>query len=180
MEEKTGTVKRIALLGAESTGKTTLARSLALRFQTLWVPEYARDYVNLNPGPVTAEQIEGIAKEQLLQENSAAANANQFLFCDTEFIVAKVWCIDVHASCPLWIESQIKQHQYDLYLLTSNDLPWIPDPARVNSQRRDYFFNWYKRELTEYNLPFEIINGRYEQRLLNAIRAIEKHFGKQD
>lgn len=179
MEEKT-TVKRIALLGAESTGKTTLARSLALRFQTLWVPEYARDYVNLNPGPVSQERIEYIAKEQLTQENRAAVHANQFLFCDTEFIVAKVWCIDVHSSCPLWIESQIREHKYDLYLLTSNDLPWVADPARVNAQRRDYFFNWYKRELTEYNLPFEIINGRYEQRLLNAIRAIEKHFGKQD
>jgi NadR type nicotinamide-nucleotide adenylyltransferase len=179
MEEKT-TVKRIALLGAESTGKTTLARSLALRFQTLWVPEYARDYVNLNPGPVSQESIEYIAKEQLTQENRAAVRANQFLFCDTEFIVAKVWCIDVHSSCPVWIESQIHEHKYDLYLLTSNDLPWVADPARVNAQRRDYFFNWYKRELTEYNLPFEIIYGRYEQRLLNAIRALEKHFGKQD
>ena len=94
MEEKTKGVKRIALLGAESTGKTTLARSLALRFQTIWVPEYARDYVNMNPGPVTLETIESISREQLSQENRAAANANNFLFCDTEFIVSKVWCMD--------------------------------------------------------------------------------------
>lgn len=180
MEEKTKGVKRIALLGAESTGKTTLARSLALRFQTIWVPEYARDYVNMNPGPVTLETIESISREQLSQENRAAANANNFLFCDTEFIVSKVWCMDLYSRSTPWIDEQITNHKYDLYLLTSNDLSWIPDPARVNAQRRDYFFNWYKRELIEYNLPFEIINGRYELRLLNAIRAIEKHFGKQD
>lgn len=180
MEEKTEGVKRIALLGAESTGKTTLARSLALRFQTLWVPEYSRDYVNLNPGPVTLNQIESIAKEQLSQENRAAAGANKFLFCDTEFIVSKVWCMDVYSRSTPWIDQQIISHKYDLYLLTSNDIAWVPDPARVNAQRRDYFFNWYKRELTEYELPFEVISGRYELRLLNAIRAIEKHFGKQD
>jgi nicotinamide riboside kinase len=88
--------------------------------------------------------------------------------------------MDVYSKSTHWIDEQITSHKYDLYLLTSNDIAWVPDPARVNAQRRDYFFNWYKRELTEYELPFEVISGRYELRLLNAIRAIEKHFGKQD
>ncbi len=177
MEKETQVVKRVALIGAESTGKTTLARSLALRFQTVWVPENAREFMNLHSGEYTADDVEKIAQEQIQQENRKATNANQLLFVDTELIISKVWCIDVFGTCPDWIEKNIAAHKYDLYLLTANDLVWVEDPLRVNAQRRDYFFNWYKRELEQYHLPYEIISGRYEARLLSAIKAIRKHLG---
>jgi hypothetical protein len=177
MEEKNTSVKRIAVIGAESTGKTTLARSLALRFQTVWVPENAREFMNLHTGDYTVEDIEKIAREQLQQENRLATTANELIFVDTELIIAKVWCVDVFGHCTEWIEKNITEHKYDLYLLTTNDLPWVADPLRVNAQRRDYNFNWYKRELEHYGLPFEIISGRYEARLLGAIKAIRKHLG---
>jgi len=180
MEKKHESVKKIAVLGAESTGKTTLARSLALRFQTVWVPESAREYMNINPGEYTIEDIEKISREQLAQEKRLGSSANEFLFVDTEQIISKVWCMDVFGKCPEWIENEISVNQYDLYLLTANDLPWVADPVRVNSQRRDYFFNWYKRELESHSLPYEVITGRYEARLLNAITAIRKHFGHFD
>lgn len=177
MEKENQIVRRIAVIGAESTGKTTLARSLALRFQTVWVPENAREFMNMHSGEYTVHDVEKIAKEQLQQENRLATNANELIFVDTELIIAKVWCVDVFGNCPEWIEQTISTHKYDLYLLTANDLPWVADPLRVNAQRRDYFFNWYKRELEHYQLPFEIISGRYEARLLNAIKAIRKHLG---
>ncbi|GAB4135470.1 MAG: hypothetical protein Fur0041_09540 [Bacteroidia bacterium] len=169
-------VRRIALIGAESTGKTTLAASLALRFNTLWVPELARDYVSRNQHQISPEEIESISRAQLAEEDKAAANANQLLFTDTEFIIAKVWCEDVYNTCPDWIIEMTKQHRYDLYLLTSNDLPWIPDPVRINAQRRDYFFNLYKKELEKLNVPFEVVSGRYENRLFNAVKIIKKYF----
>lgn len=177
MEKKPESLKRIALLGAESTGKTTLARSLALRFQTVWVPENAREYMNIHPGAYSMQDIEEISKEQLAQEKRLQSSANQVLIVDTELIISKVWCVDVFGTCPAWIEEEILKHKYDLYLLTANDLPWVADPVRVNAQRRDYFFNWYKRELENYNLPYEIVTGRYEARLLSAITSIRKHFG---
>lgn len=177
MEETTAAIKRIAILGAESTGKTTLARSLALRFGTVWVPEYAREYVANHPETCTANDIMKMMQTQLEQEKQLLPQASQLIISDTEHIIAKVWCEDVYGSAPSWFEENLLAHPFDLYLLTSNDLPWIADPVRVNPQRRDYFFNWYKRELDHYKLPYEIITGRYEQRLLNAIRAIEKHFG---
>ena len=180
MEKEAGPIKRIAVIGAESTGKTTLARSLALRFQTVWVPENAREYMNLHSGNYQVGDIEKISREQLQQENRLVSSANQLLFIDTEMIISKVWCVDVFGSCPPWIEEAISQNKYDLYLLTANDLPWVADPVRVNAQRRDYFFNWYKRELEGYQLPYEVISGRYEARLLNAINAIRKHFGHFD
>lgn len=180
MEKKLEGLKKIAVLGAESTGKTTLARSLALRFQTVWVPEHAREYMNMHSGEYSVADVEQIAREQLAQEKRLEASANQFLFVDTELIVAKVWTLDVFGNCPDWISEEIGSHQYDLYLLTANDLPWVPDPVRVNAQRRDYFFNWYKRELDSHNLPYEIVTGRYEARLLSAITSLRKHFGHFD
>lgn len=180
MEKKPEGLKKVAVIGAESTGKTTLARSLALRFQTVWVPENAREYMNVNPGEYNVEDIEKISREQLAQEKRLEASANGFLFVDTELIISKVWSIDVFGTCPEWIENEISHKQYDLYLLTANDLPWVADPVRVNSQRRDYFFNWYKRELESHSLPYEVVTGRYEARLLSAITAIRKHFGHFD
>ncbi|HEU4717535.1 MAG TPA: AAA family ATPase [Bacteroidia bacterium] len=178
--EKNNAIRRIAILGAESTGKTTLARSLALRFSTAWIPEYAREYMAEHPGAYTTDVVVEIAQKQLEEENRLVRQANKFLFVDTEFIIAKVWCEDVFGQCPEWIAQQITGHRYDLYLLTSNDLPWIPDPVRVNPQRRDYFFNIYKNELEANQLPFEIVTGRYEARLLHAIKIIERYFGSEE
>lgn len=177
MEKKAEPVRRIAILGAESTGKTTLARSLALRFHTVWVPEYAREYMSMHTGDYTIADIQRIAEHQLKEEDQLAQQANRFLFTDTEFIIAKVWSEDVFSSSPEWLSAKVTEHRYDLYLLTSNDLPWVADPVRINPQRRDYFFNMYKRELEENKLPYEIVSGRYEARLLNAINAVKKHFG---
>ncbi len=178
MEKTTQNIKRIALIGAESTGKTTLARALALRFDTVWVPEYAREYMTLNPGDYGITDVEDITRQHLRHEEELSLRAKKILITDTELITSAIWCEDVFGNCPKWIEEQITEHRYDLYLLTSNDLPWIADPVRVNSQRRDYFFNLYKRTLEEYQLPFEIISGRYEARLMCAINAIRKHFGE--
>ena len=180
MEKTAEPIRRIAILGAESTGKTTLARSLALRFNTRWVPEYAREYMSLHTGAYSVDDIVRIAQHQLREENEMVHHANRLIFLDTEFIVAKVWAEDVFGFCPDWIRGQLLEHRYDLYLLTSNDLPWVADPVRVNPQRRDYFFNLYKRELEENEFPFEIITGRYESRLLNGINAVKKHFGGID
>ncbi|HLG02916.1 MAG TPA: ATP-binding protein [Bacteroidia bacterium] len=177
MENNSKKIRRVAILGAESTGKTTLARSLALRFRTQWVSEYAREYTALHDEPYSGGDIVRIAEHQLREEETLAQSADKFLFLDTEFIIAKIWSEDVFGFCPAWILDKLKTHRYDLYLLTANDLPWIPDPVRVNPQRRDYFFNLYKKELLENNFPFEIITGRYEARLLNAINVIRKRWG---
>jgi NadR type nicotinamide-nucleotide adenylyltransferase len=179
MEQKPEIIHRIAILGAESTGKTTLARSLALRYNTTWVREFAREYMGSHPGDYSAENIVEIAKHQLEEEDRLSQKANRFIFTDTEFIIAKIWCEDVFSYCPQWLEEQVKNHRYDLYLLTANDLPWVADPVRVNPQRRDYFFNLYKRLLDENHFPYEIISGRYEGRLLSGINAVKKHFGAE-
>ena len=169
-------IKRIALIGPESTGKTTLCSELAEHFKTSWVPEFARDYIEQLHRPYTLSDIELCAGKQLESEDESVAGANRFLFCDTELILAKVWCEDVFKTCPSWIEEEIIKRNYDLYLLTYPDLPFKTDPVRENPHRRDYFFELYKAELQKRNFEFEIITGRDHDRFKNAEKAIESHF----
>jgi len=166
-------IKRIALIGPESTGKTTLAEQLAKHYQTAWVPEYSRNYVeNLNR-KYTKEDILLTIREQCAAEDRMLEQANKFLFADTEPILAQVWMMDVYHEKSVEIEKLIQERAYDLYLLLSPDLPYVNDPVRENPARRDFFFDWYKKELEERQLPYRVITGTGASRLEFAIKEIE-------
>jgi NadR type nicotinamide-nucleotide adenylyltransferase len=165
-------VKKIALLGPESTGKTQLCIQLAAHFKTEWVPEYARQYLQDND--YSYDDVAHCLNEQFALEEKAETNANQFLFCDTELINYKVWFSDVFNKVPQDLEEKIKTHAYDLTLLTYYDIPFEEDILRVNSHRREFFFNWYKNELEAYQKPYAIIKGLGQQRLKHAITAVNK------
>jgi NadR type nicotinamide-nucleotide adenylyltransferase len=167
-------IKRIALIGPESTGKTTLCDQLAKHFQTVWVPEYSRNYIEKLNRPYTLNDIEICTIKQLEEEDALILQANHFIFCDTELIVAKIWCEDVFKSCPAWIENEIGKRKYDWYLLTFPDLPFKEDPVRENPHRREYFFGLYKSELEKRNFDFEIIRGNGISRFENCLQSIDK------
>jgi len=167
-------LKRIALIGPESTGKTTLCKGLAEHFKTAWVPEFARDYVKQLNRKYTLEDVIYCAQKQLEDEERKAEIANRFLFCDTELITAKVWCEDVFKTVPYWIEDALQKHPYDLFLLTYPDLPFEDDPVRENHNRRQFFFDWYEMELKQYQFQYQIIKGIGEGRLQQAIKAVAK------
>lgn len=174
MEKQTQRIIRIALIGPESTAKSTLAESLAKRYNTLWIQEYSREYLAGIDRKYTLDDILIIAKEQLKKEQQAIAIANTFIFADTELILSKVWCEDVYKTCPNWILDNIVPNKYDLYLLTSPDIPWEEDVVRENPHRREFFFDWYKRELKLIDANYAVISGLGEERLQNCIEAIEK------
>jgi NadR type nicotinamide-nucleotide adenylyltransferase len=165
-------IKRIALLGPESTGKTQLCIQLAAHFKTEWVPEYARQYLKDNN--YSYSDVLHCFDEQLKLEEKNEKNANQLLFCDTELINYKVWFSDVFNKVPEDLEQKIKTHTYDLTLLTYHDIPFEEDILRVNSHRREFFFNWYKNELEAYQKPYAIIKGLGQERLMQAITAVNK------
>jgi NadR type nicotinamide-nucleotide adenylyltransferase len=169
-------VKKVALIGPESSGKTTLARQLAAHFSTQWVPEFARGYVSTLGRNYTLQDIQYCAREQLQMEDDLLAKANRFLFCDSELIIAKVWCEDVFKTVPAWIDDMIRDHPYDLFLLTRPDIPFQEDDVRENPHRRDFFFDWYKRELDARKFNYEVIGGIKEERFSNALAAIGRHF----
>lgn len=167
-------LKRIALTGPESTGKTWLAKRLADHYNTVWVHEFAVDYLSKHGANYKLEDILCIAKGQVEMEDNISNIASRLLFCDTDLIVTKVWSKEVFSKVPSWIEQKIVERQYDLYLLCSPDLEWEDTPFRENPNDRDRLFNLYKEELIHQNFNFRIIKGVGDQRLKNAVNFVEE------
>jgi NadR type nicotinamide-nucleotide adenylyltransferase len=165
---------RIAVIGPESSGKSTLCSALAEYYNTVWVPEFAREYIAGLKRNYTKEDVIYCAKQQAASEAEAEKHADKILFIDTDFIVFKVWLVDKYKECPEWILKAASEKRYDIHLLTKPDLPFMEDPVRENPLRREYFFEWYKDELFKNNFPFEIIEGSGELRIKTALKIIDR------
>jgi NadR type nicotinamide-nucleotide adenylyltransferase len=166
---------KVAILGPESTGKSSLAKSLAEYFNTDWVPEYAREYVENLAGPYTYEDVCTIAKKQIEQEIKYKTNStekNEYVFFDTELIITKVWFEYKFGLVPDFLNEQLATGFFDYYLLCAPDLPWIPDPVREHGNDREFFLNWYKKEIEQLEKPYSIITGIGNQRIENALEAL--------
>jgi NadR type nicotinamide-nucleotide adenylyltransferase len=176
-EKNTG-VKKIAVIGPESTGKSTLSEQLANYFGTIWIPEYARKYVGELKRKYTLDDIVKISETQHSEIDEKIKEANKFIFVDTEDIINKIWCDIVFRVCPDVIESRITNYPFDFYLLLKPDLPWIADPLREYPDRdkREHLYELYKQELTGRNLPFAEVSGFDEQRFENALKAVSDYF----
>jgi len=171
-------VKKIVIIGPESTGKSTLCSQLAGHFKTSWVPEYAREYLERNGTNYTYEDLLIIAKGQVGLEDSIPATSNPqpaTLFIDTDMYVMKVWCEFAFGKCHSWILNQIAIRKYDLYLLCNVDLPWIADELREypNIEIRKRLYHHYKDIMVNQPVPWVDISGGYEERLGKAMEAVE-------
>ena len=169
-------IHKIAITGPESTGKSSMAESLANHFNTAWAPEYARNYLSKIERPYNEDDLLEIAKGQVEIEKEELNNASRFLFCDTEMIVMKIWSLHKYKKVDSQILDFLEQNEYDLHLLMNVDLEWQSDPMRENPDQGQFFFDWFKKELSDKNAKFEIISGHQTQRLECAINAIKKHF----
>ncbi len=170
-------IKKIVILGPESTGKSTLCAALAKHYQTEWCPEYARQYLTENGTDYTYDNLLTIAKGQLRGEDEFVEKANKLLIIDTDMYVMKVWCEYVFNNCHPFILEQINERKYDVYLLCDIDLPWTADEMREypTEEPRKELFTLYKELLMNQNTPWEIVRGTGDARTQNAIAFIEKH-----
>ena len=151
---------KVALIGPESSGKTTLARYLARRYNGLYVPEYAREYVERKgTTDVTWDELCDIAKHQIEEIKLIANSQKPIAFFDTELIVTKIWFEYAFGRVPEWLNEAILRYPMDVYLLTYPDLPWIPDPARSNGSDaiRLELFHRYESEIQAIDIPYYII-----------------------
>src|SRR5689334_10423355 len=140
-------IKKIAVLGPESSGKTALCVELAAHFNTVYVPEFARQYLLPKQNQYSYDDVVYCMQKQMALEDEMQKQASEYLFCDTELINFKVWFTDVFNKIPEGLQVKIKSHRYDLTLLTYYDIPFEKDILRTNENRRDFFFDWYKKEL---------------------------------
>ena len=168
---------KIAITGPESTGKSTLAEKLAKHFNTDYIPEYSRTYLENFEGQYTENDVVEIAKKQyelILKEEDKNP---EILIADTEIIVCKIWIEYVFKHPNEMIEDLLRRQDFDLYLLCDIDLPWVYDPLRENPniEERKELFEIYKNTLTKMNVPFGIVRGSDEERVNNSLEIIKRY-----
>lgn len=172
-------LKKVVIIGPESTGKSTLCEQLAEHYKTVWCPEYAREYLLKHGMNYTFDDLLTIAKGQIaLEDKYAEVAGNQLhslLFIDTDMYVMKVWCEFVFDNCHRFILDQVVERKYDLYLLCNVDLPWVKDELReypdLENRQRLYFI--YKDIMINQAVPWVDISGNYEERLKKAVTAVD-------
>lgn len=170
-------IKKIAVVGPESTGKSTITAQLAAHYDTLWVPEYARYYCAALTGPCNLQDETNMFHGQVALEAAITAIATkELIFCDTTFLTVKIWSDEVFGESPQPVLDALPDYHYDLYLLMDIDLPWQEDPLRDFPDKREYFMEVWHRELQALNADYVVVAGQ-ENRLDNAITAVN-HFLK--
>ena len=168
-------IKRIALVGPESCGKSFLAEYLAVHFNTVFVEEYGRTYCEKFGMDLTELDFAHIAGGQLYREDEMAKQANGLLFCDTELIVTQVWSeIYFDGVCQPWIIRASRDRDYDLFLLLAPDIPWQNDGLRQFEAQREWMFQRLHQVLKSRSLKFETISGGYEERTRRAVEVVQE------
>ncbi|HKG06244.1 MAG TPA: ATP-binding protein [Pedobacter sp.] len=168
-------IKKIAIVGPESTGKSTITAQLAKHYHTLWVPEYARYYCAALTAPCDLQDEVNMFHGQVALEQSVLAIADRpLIFCDTTFITVKIWSDEVFGETPKVVLDALPLYNYDFYLLMDIDLPWQEDPLRDFPHKREYFMDVWHKELGALNARYVTIGGQ-QNRLQNAIHAVDAY-----
>ena len=190
-------IKKIVIIGPESTGKSSLCQQLASHYSTQWVREFAREYLLANGTDYRFENLLTIAKGQVESEEREVNRMMQLLsspvsekvytqddsatsilplFIDTDMYVLKVWCEFAFDKCHFWILNEVVKRQYDLYLLCNVDLPWVKDELREypDLESRERLYHHYKDIMVNQRIQWVNIYGNYEERLQRAIAAVDE------
>ncbi len=173
MQEK---LIKIAIVGPESTGKSIMTETLAAHFDTVCVPEYARQYCEgLDRKYTLEDELAIFHGQQALEQSMIPRARHNLLFCDTMILTVKIWCDHLFGYTPQVVLDALQKADYDLYLLMDIDLPWQDDPLRDFPEDREYFMDIWLRELQSLGVSYEIISGLGDQRLKNALAAIRQN-----
>lgn len=172
--------KRVCVLGAESTGTTTLAEALARELRTCWVPEYGREYSEekMRRGEEfwKTEEFVYIAQEQNRRENAAARQANRILICDTDAFATTLWHRRYMGFANPAVEIMAAQRSCHLYLLTGDEIPFVQDGYRDGEHIRHEMQSWFKHALERQAVPWRLIEGSPAKRLQEALVFIREQF----
>ncbi len=173
--------KRICVVGAESTGTTTMAQALAEHYQTVWVPEFGREYAEEkmsrpDPGEWVTEEFVHIASRQNELEDAALREANKLLICDTNAFATCLWHYRYLGFRAPEVEAVAAPRPYDLYLLTNADIPFVQDGTRDGEHIRHEMHRWFVDALEAQTVPWLLLSGSHEERLTTATSMIDRMF----
>jgi HTH-type transcriptional repressor of NAD biosynthesis genes len=164
------------VLGAESTGTTTLAKALAARLQTIWVPEYGREYsaAKLERGEAEwrSEEFVEIAREQNRREEQGAREANRVVICDTDSFATKLWHRRYVGGENAGVDQLAAERRCDLYLLTGDEIPFVQDGLRDGEHLRHEMHQWFVDALKAQAVPWRLLRGPHQTRLGEALDAV--------
>jgi len=164
---------RVCLIGAECTGKTSLARRLAEHYGTVWVPEFAREFAVEVARPLTLADVDIIARGQIAGEDLLALDADGMLILDTDLLSTAVYSHYYYSAVPQWVTIEAKRRLADLYLLTDVDVPFELDPARDAEEHRIEHAHAFRRTLHDFGAKVVVISGEWEERFRRAVDAID-------
>ena len=178
-------IVKIVLFGPESTGKTTLSKQLARHYNTVWTPEFAREYLqkkwNNERKTCEKEDLIPIAIGQMNLENKLGKKADKLLICDTDLLETKVYSEEFYGgTVDLKLSEAVDRNKYDLYLLTYIDTPWEEDDLRDRPEQRLEMFTAFENTLKKYKKNYILLKGDKETRLKNATEAIDKIIAAKD
>src|SRR5258706_4117373 len=165
---------RVAIVGAECTGKTTLARALADALHTAWAPEYAREYLLDHDQICAPADLQTIAEGQAALEDERARRANRVLICDTNLLTTQLWHEHYFGACPDDIRGLARQRTADLTLLCGTDVPWVADGLRDSPNSREWFQQRFQAELAAQGRPWVTLSGALEERLQAAMQHVRQ------
>ncbi len=183
MEEKfrqePSEVVKVVLFGPESTGKTTLSEQLARHYNTVWVPEYARAFLqnkwNNERKTCEPKDLLPIAEGQMQLENELAKKASKVLICDTDLLETKVYSEAYYlGTCDPVLEEYAIKNTYSIYFLTYIDVKWEMDDLRDKPNHREEMFNYFEDALKKYNRNYVLLSGGKKERLEKAIQHIDQ------
>jgi len=171
-------MKRVVVTGSECTGKTTLAGDLARQFGTVWVAEYAREYLDRKVAttglPLDERDVEPIARGQIVAEDRGAATAKRLLVLDTDLVSTTVYARHYYGACPAWIDQAARDRRGDLYLLCDIDVPWVADSVRDRPHHREHIHALFVEALDTLGAPYVLIRGSWAARLTTAVAAVSE------
>jgi NadR type nicotinamide-nucleotide adenylyltransferase len=170
-------VKRVVVIGAESTGTTTLSIALAEHYKTTWVPEFGRFYTEARRprGELwRSDEFTFIAVEQARMEDAMARLANTVLICDTDPFATAIWHERYLGHPSPAVQAVAAARRYDLYILTNTDIPFVQDGIRDGEHIRQWMHDRFHDELLRMKTPLLVVSGPHELRLAQSIKRIDE------